>query len=662
MKSINKYALLTLSVLALAQSAHSVSSEGNLVVSDLVSSVKAEDDILILEDIGPYANKQAGKDYYKNIDKLLVDDKEYKKDLDGPCTFDINYKGVKIKSKAIQDGEHKLTILNAKDGDILVTFKKEGKKVTFLNAQEVKSKVISSSQALKSYKAPQSSEKKQEAATESAEEGFSLTVTKLENEDGALLFPEFERYSSNKMLEKLVHDITTITVNDVSYEDKTSGSLKDKQGWVSDLKGLHIASKDLKEGKNTITISSKDFEAISIVIEKSGNQYSILSSKQAPSQVAKGSDKEALDFTSLEGLMAKAQALIDQTEKKEAVKGLAEKLQVIKDSYKDIDSLSLLKDTEALLKDLLASQQSEKVAISKLTEGTYTLSFTANKEHTEESSMLQGTFDKKAKLVVKKDGSKELTMLNTALGAFLIDFSVETDGKFPTAIRKQVGDRDINNAYVRSEFTLPIDHLETLHKGAVLVSAMGGQESDKHHYDKYTKLDMTFDQMATKGWTGYQAEIDDKEKGVGSERLEKALVSLGKDLNGDGKMSPEELAKITGELRLDHYDLTDISLLKDATNISELYLVGNQISQIPKDTFSQMKGLKVLELQSNLLTNLDRDLFAHNSQLTKLQLASNYLASIEPEAFSALNHLDELDLSKNRLSRLEASSFSGLSH
>lgn len=86
---------------------------------------------------------------------------------------------------------------------------------------------------------------------------------------------------------------------------------------------------------------------------------------------------------------------------------------------------------------------------------------------------------------------------------------------------------------------MPIDDLDKLHKGAVLVSAMGGQESDLNHYDKYTKLDMTFSKTVTKGWSGYQVETDDKEKGVGTERLEKVLVKLGKDLDGDGKLSKQ---------------------------------------------------------------------------------------------------------------------------
>ncbi|HFU4612857.1 TPA: heme-binding protein Shr, partial [Streptococcus pyogenes] len=289
------------------------------------------------------------------------------------------------------------------------------------------------------------------------------------------------------------------------------------------------------------------------------------------------------------------------------------------------------------------------------------LNFKANKENSEESSMLQGAFDKRAKLVVKADGTMEISMLNTALGQFLIDFSIESKGTYPAAVRKQVGQKDINGSYIRSEFTMPIDDLDKLHKGAVLVSAMGGQESDLNHYDKYTKLDMTFSKTVTKGWSGYQVETDDKEKGVGTERLEKVLVKLGKDLDGDGKLSKTELEQIRGELRLDHYELTDISLLKHAKNITELHLDGNQITEIPKELFSQMKQLRFLNLRSNHLTYLDKDTFKSNAQLRELYLSSNFIHSLEGGLFQSLHHLEQLDLSKNRIGRLCDNPFEGLS-
>lgn len=110
--------------------------------------------------------------------------------------------------------------------------------------------------------------------------------------------------------------------------------------------------------------------------------------RQKNSQLGKEKESKELDFTDLEALIAKAQSIVDEAENKESVKALADKLQVIKDSYKAIDSIDLLKKTETLLRDLLTLDKAEKVSINNLKEGTYTLTFKANKEHTDESSML----------------------------------------------------------------------------------------------------------------------------------------------------------------------------------------------------------------------------------------------------------------------------------
>ncbi|HEL0581557.1 TPA: NEAT domain-containing protein [Streptococcus equi subsp. zooepidemicus] len=654
MKSINKCAILALSTLALAQSAQTVRSEATQVSSSLVTTVKLKDNILLFEEIGPYADKSEGKLYYKNIEKILIDGKEYDKKLEGDYSYDINYQGIKVNAKDITEGRHQLFIVNKTNGGILVVFDKKGNDVTFVSAKPSDDTTASPQQATAKTEKP---------AKVTSYDGLAPLsfITKLEATEGELLFPEIDRYSSTKQIKELAHQITKIKVNDQDYKDLVYDSVKDKPGYVSDLKGLHLGTTAFKEGDNKIVISSQSFEDVIITVKKSGEQYTFVAAKQKQGQGSQQEAPQGLDFTKLESAIKEAERIIASEVNKEQVKDLSAKLQVIKESYRQIDNEKLLKETYELLMDSIKSYQGTDLAVTDLKAGTYTLTFKANKENTEESSMLQGAFDKKAKLVVKDDGKMEISLLNTALGQFLIDFSIESKGQYPTSVRTQVGERDINNNYIRSEFTLPIEELDKLHKGAVLVSAMGGQESDLHHYDKYTKLDMTFSATASKGWTGYQAEIDDKEKGVGSERLEKVLVKLGKDLNGDGKMSPEEIAKIEGELRLDHYDLTDISLLKHAKHITELHLEGNQIASIPKETFSQMTGLRFLNLRSNVLTTLDKDTFAHNSQLKELYLSSNYMPALEEGLFRNLGQLDQLDLSKNRISVIKDGAFNGLS-
>ncbi|WP_165732011.1 leucine-rich repeat domain-containing protein [Streptococcus dysgalactiae] len=662
MKKISKYALVAMSALLLAHSSQIVNSEERLVPSQLVTTVKLTQGVLLFEEIGPYADQLAGKQYYKHIEKIILDEDIYEKGLEGDRSFDINYQGIKVNAKLIKDGKHDLIIVNKKDGGILVNFEKTGNKVTFLSAHKLETtdslENVNQDSAL-DYKSTEKAETKNAPSGQTAD-NLSL-ITKLSQEDGAILFPEIDRYSDNKQIKALTQQITKVTVNGTVYKDLISDSVKDTNGWVSNMTGLHLGTKAFKDGENTIVISSKGFEDITITVTKKDGQIHFVSAKQKQHVTAEDRQSTELDVTTLEKAIKEADAIIAKESNKDAVKDLAEKLQVIKDSYKEIKDSKLLADAHRLLKDTIESYQAGEVSINNLTEGTYTLNFKANKENSEESSMLQGAFDKRAKLVVKADGTMEISMLNTALGQFLIDFSIESKGTYPAAVRKQVGQKDINGSYIRSEFTMPIDDLDKLHKGAVLVSAMGGQESDLNHYDKYTKLDMTFSKTVTKGWSGYQVETDDKEKGVGTERLEKVLVKLGKDLDGDGKLSKTELEQIRGELRLDHYELTDISLLKHAKNITELHLDGNQITEIPKELFSQMKQLRFLNLRSNHLTYLDKDTFKSNAQLRELYLSSNFIHSLEGGLFQSLHHLEQLDLSKNRIGRLCDNPFEGLS-
>ncbi|CAN2924702.1 NEAT domain-containing protein [Streptococcus dysgalactiae] len=662
MKKISKYTLMAMSALLLAYSSQIVNSEERFVPSQLVTTMKLAQDVLLFEEIGPYADQSAGKEYYKHIEKIILDEDIYEKGLEGDRSFDINYQGIKVNAKLIKDGKHDLIIVNKKDGGILVNFEKTGNKVTFLSAHKLETTDslddVNQDSALDN-KSTKKTETKSAPSGQTADD-LSL-ITKLVEEDGAILFPEIDRYSDHKQLKSFIQQITEVRVNDERYKDLISDAVKGTQGFVSNMKGLYLGAKAFKDGENKIVLSSKGFEDILITVTRKDGHYHFVSAKQKQSTSPDENPPSELDMTSLERAMAESDAIIEKESNKELVKDLSEKLQVIKESYKDIKDSKLLADTYRLLKDAIKAYQMADLSINNLTAGTYTLSFKANKENTEESSMLQGAFDKKAKLVVTEDGKMELSMLNTALGDFLIDFSIESKGTYPKAIRTQVGKRDINNNYIRSEFTMPIDDLDKLHKGAVLVSAMGGQESDLHHYDKYTKLDMTFETSISKGWTGYQAEIDDKEKGVGSERLEKVLIKLGKDLDGDGKLSVAELGQIQGELRLDHYDLTDISLLKHVKNVTELHLEGNQITAIPKETFSQMNQLRFLNLRSNLLTTLDKETFAHNSQLRELYLSSNVLSGIEEGTFETLTQLDQLDLSKNRMNALSNSVFKDLS-
>lgn len=138
MKKISKCAFVAISALVLIQATQTVKSQEPLVQSQLVTTVAlTQDNRLLVEEIGPYASQSAGKEYYKHIEKIIVDNDVYEKSLEGERTFDINYQGIKINADLIKDGKHELTIVNKKDGDILITFIKKGDKVTFISAQKL---------------------------------------------------------------------------------------------------------------------------------------------------------------------------------------------------------------------------------------------------------------------------------------------------------------------------------------------------------------------------------------------------------------------------------------------------------------------------------------------------------------------------------------------
>lgn len=58
--------------------------------------------------------------------------------------------------------------------------------------------------------------------------------------------------------------------------------------------------------------------------------------------------------------------------------------------------------------------------------GEYTLSYSAVSD-SGETSMIQSMFDGKAKLTVGEDGKMKVSMLNTQMMSFLIDFTLTAD-------------------------------------------------------------------------------------------------------------------------------------------------------------------------------------------------------------------------------------------
>ncbi|CAG7831021.1 unnamed protein product [Allacma fusca] len=85
------------------------------------------------------------------------------------------------------------------------------------------------------------------------------------------------------------------------------------------------------------------------------------------------------------------------------------------------------------------------------------------------------------------------------------------------------------------------------------------------------------------------------------------------------------------------------------TNLQELYLQANEISNIQDRALTNLRALRILNLSGNKIVAIPKDLFADAKEITEIYLQNNSLTSVAPGLFSNLNQLAVLDLSHNLL-------------
>jgi internalin A len=115
---------------------------------------------------------------------------------------------------------------------------------------------------------------------------------------------------------------------------------------------------------------------------------------------------------------------------------------------------------------------------------------------------------------------------------------------------------------------------------------------------------------------------------------------------------PDSLAKLTNltELYLNRNQLTEIpDFLAQMTNLSRLYFWDNCLTIIP-DSLAKLTNLTELYLNKNQLTELP-DSLAQLTNLTTLDLSDNQLTEL-PDSLTQLTNLTELDLDGNQLTEL----------
>ena len=320
----------------------------------------------------------------------------------------------------------------------------------------------------------------------------------------------------------------------------------------------------------------------------------------------------------------------------------------------------------------------------KLEDGEYTLGFNAlYADGRQGTSMLEGFFDKNVKLVVK-DGKMSITMLNTLFAHGLYDFAIQNKGKWESGVKENFGEKNSAGQYDRALFTLPVEDLDQIHLGGVIVSYMGSLESDKGNFDKYTTVKLKFKPEIKKGWNGFElVEKNNEERKKSDDLLQKKLIANGVDTNKDGKVTEDELKNFTGDInigsleidgKVDKGAIYNLDLLKhmgpgvksfssdsnnfgelpedlfkNAVNIERINLGGNGVTKLPENLFANNKKLKTLNLSSNNLGNIPENLFANNPELESVEFSQSWLSTLPSNVFANNKKLKTVSLSNNKI-------------
>lgn len=320
----------------------------------------------------------------------------------------------------------------------------------------------------------------------------------------------------------------------------------------------------------------------------------------------------------------------------------------------------------------------------KLEDGEYTLGFNAlYADGRQGTSMLEGFFDKNVKLVVK-DGKMSITMLNTLFAHGLYDFAIQNKGKWESGVKENFGEKNSAGQYDRALFTLPVEDLDQVHLGGVIVSYMGSLESDKGNFDKYTTVKLKFKPEIKKGWNGFElVEKNSEERKKSDDLLQKKLIANGVDTNKDGKVTEDELKNFTGDInigsleidgKVDKGAIYNLDLLKhmgpgvksfssdsnnfgelpedlfkNAVNIERINLGGNGVTKLPENLFANNKKLKTVNLSSNNLGNIPENLFANNPELDSVEFSQSWLSTLPANVFANNKKLKTVSLSNNKI-------------
>lgn len=289
----------------------------------------------------------------------------------------------------------------------------------------------------------------------------------------------------------------------------------------------------------------------------------------------------------------------------------------------------------------------------KLPNGEYTIQFMASREgENTDLPMVSGIIGNRAKLVVE-DGKMMLSLRVGKMADQILDLGMKIDGQFKSGAKATDGLKQDQAIY-----TCEVKDLNQIQKLAVLVKIMGGSRDKIGQFDKYTKADLRFKAPIKKGFTGYDDPTDpEAQKKRNADNLTLKLLAAGvKDMDDDGKLSPEELSKASGHLDLSGEKIAktpDISMLKDlGPKVTGIELSSNDITEIPAGLFDKMTSITHINIYGNKLESLPKGIFDNNENLSTLWMSGNKLKDLDKDLLAKNKHIKEIDLSNNGIEKL----------
>lgn len=485
----------------------------------------------------------------------------------------------------------------------------------------------------------------------------NVAFSTMDDQD-CIQFDELMKYADDDEIAAYTSSMNKVIVNEKDSEIYYGNDQK-KDGNYYDLSwstGLSIFKGEIKDGENTILIKANGYKDKKIVIDVNlaDKKVSLVSQTDV-----ENSGETVIDKNSLINAISAAGGCEEPEDAKD------EKWVALQDALKkamevrDNDS-STQEEINQAANDLftaIEAYQKKDDGIQNPTEdGVYTLAYST--EDSTAGSMIGSTIDSKMKLTVE-NGKMKISVLNIAMQDFLIDLSVGSGDTYNLA---KIKDYTTKNDDTFKEYTVEINDITKDVKVAALVSAMGGQASDKGNWSKYRTAEIKISSVK-KGWSGYESDRTEQENA--DTLVMNALIKNYPEIdeNENGIIDDDEWNNLPSSIDLSNEGLTDISLLKKLpSKVTSIDLSYNNIKEIPEGLLDGKTELTEIVFNGNKISKLPKDLFKDTKNIENIYMSSMKLSKVEKHVFENLSKLNILDLQNNEISEVEEGVFDGLTN